>query len=309
MSLYAGVNPPEIRLFLKDIRTLSKVPTKSRYAALGLYEYPFDLQLLTLSPVYRESRKQYVELGGRYSPRISSAMRSLSAQDLFADEIDYTPAATELTWFSKNLHDVHDPADATQALERFNAISVFHEQNHRILWRLLPPAPKDQHGLRRYLNFAESLVVMLDLALADQIGPKLSPAFERMKVIYRAGRVPAKYKASKAMYRRYLLATQYATYLILEMVNPEDILNAVDYVLPGQKSLNRTAVARALDINELFTRITNPQWQERYWKSARASLMKMHKGSEGIALELPKDPLDFDQEFAVAEYVLEQFRL
>ncbi len=299
----------DLSLFLKDVRSLSKVPTRARHARLSLYEYPFDLQLLSLSAVYRESREQYIELGGRYSPRIASTMRSLSAQDLFADEIDYTPAATELGWFANNVEDVHDPIEEVTALERFNTISVFHEQNHRILWRLLPPAPKNEFAFGRYLNFSESLVVMLDLALADQIGPNLSPAFERMKVIYRAGRVSKKSSSSKAIYRDYLVAAQFATYLILELVNPDDVLAAVDYVLPGQKPLNREAVARAFDISELFTRITNPQWQERYAKSARKSLAKMHKGSDDIAFELPKDPLDFEDEVALVRYVLEQFGL
>lgn len=299
----------EVSLFLKDVRTLSKVDKNPRYSRMSLYEYPFDLQLLSLSSVYRESRTQYLDLNGRYSPRIASTMRSLSAQDLFADEIDYTPAATELTWFAENIRDVYDPIEEIVALERFNVISVFHEQNHRILWRLLPKAPKDQFGFSRYLNFAESLVVMLDLALADQIGPKLSPAFERMKVIYRAGRAPKKIRTSKTSYRNYLIAAQFATYLILEMVNTDDVLTAVDYVLPGQKALNRAAVTRAFDISELFTRVTNPQWQERYWKSARSSLQKLHKGAEGVVLEIPKDPIDFDEEFAISRYVLEQFGL
>lgn len=298
---------PDVNHFLKDLRTLSSVKTNVRHAGLKLYEYPFDLQLLTASSLYRESRKQYLELGGRYSPRISSTMRSLSAQDLFADEIDYTPAHTELVWFSKNDRDVHDPEEEIVSLERFSTISVFHEQNHRILWRLLPPASVGERALSRYLNFAESLVVMLDLALADEIGPKLSPVFERLKVIYRAGQVPKRWRLSNSAYRDYLVATQFATYLILELINPEDVNAAVDYVLPRQKSLNRAAVARAFDINELFTRITNPQWQERNLKTARKSLSGMHQGFDGAAMEIPADPLDFETEFAISRYVLEQF--
>lgn len=299
----------QVDLFLTDIRMLSKLATIQRFKKFALYEYPFDLQLLSLSSVYRESREQYLDLGGRFSPRIASTMRSLSAQDLFADEIDYTPAATELTWFADNVQDVYDPAEEVTALERFNVISVFHEQNHRILWRLLPPAPKDERDLNRYLNFAESLVVMLDLALADQVGSKLSPAFERMKVIYRSGGVSKKWVASKESYRNYLLAAQYATYLILEMIDADDIPKAVDYVFPGQKQLNREAIARAFDISELFTRITNPQWQERYWKVASAKLKKVHKGSDSASLILPKDPVDFDEEFQIARYVLSEFGL
>ncbi|MDZ4082341.1 MAG: hypothetical protein U1E10_05365 [Bdellovibrionales bacterium] len=234
-------------------------------------------------------------------------MRSLSAQDLFADEIDYTPAHTELVWFSKSSHDVHDPEEEILSLERFNTISVFHEQNHRILWRLLPPAEKGDRALSQYLNFAESLVVMLDLALADQIGPKLSSTFERMKVIYRSGYVPKKWSSSNSVYRNYLIAAQFATYLILELVNPEDINSAVDYVLPGQKALNRAAVTRAMDINELFTRITNPQWQERNLKNARKSLTRMHRGFDGAPLDLPRDPLDFESGFEITRYILSQF--
>ena len=295
--------------FLTDARKLTAVRRERRYAKLELYEYPFDLQLLSLSSIYRESRAQYIELGGKYSPRISSTMRSLSAQDLFADEIDYTPSATELKWFVANVDDVYDPSDEVTALERFNTISVFHEQNHRILWRMLPPAPKEERDLSRYLNFAEALVVMLDLALADQIGPKLSPPFERMKVIYREGRVSKKWSQSKKVYREYLLATLCATYFILELINPEDILKAVDYVLPGQKPMNREAVARAFDISELFTRITNPQWQERYWKIARGKLAKRHKNSSASPLYLPEDPLDLEEEFVIGRQVLDQFGL
>ena len=148
---------------------------------------------------------------------------------------------------------------------------------------------------------------MLDLALADQVGEKLSPAFERMKVIYRSGRVSKKWSASKSKYREYLVACQCATYLILELVNPDDVLPAINFVLPGQKAMNRDAVARAFDISELFTRITNPQWQERYWQAARTKLAKMHRGIQDPALVLPKDPLALDEEFEIVRYVLDQF--
>lgn len=300
---------PDFSRFLKDARRLAAVPCSARYAKHALYEYPFDHQLLSLSRLYRESRKQYLAIGGRYAPRISSTMRSLSAQDLFADTIDYTPAATELNWFISHVDDVYDPADEVAALERFNTISVFHEQNHRILWRLLPPAPKDERDLVRYLNFAESLVVMLDLALGDEIGPRLSPAFERMKVIYRTSRPSTSRPPSKGDYRNYLLAMLCSTYFILELMNPEDILKAVNYVLPGQKAMNRAAATRALDISELFTRITNPQWQEREWKTARSRLAKRHRGSAIDPLYLPEDPLDLEEEFVIARQVLDQLGL
>ncbi len=295
--------------FLKDARSLGQIPCDRRYAKHQLFEYPFDHQLLSLSRLYRESRKQYIELGGHCYPRISSTMRSLSAQDLFIDHIDYTPAATELTWFANHADDVYDPTEEVVALERFNTISVFHEQNHRIVWRLLPPAPEKERDLIRYLNFAEALVVTLDLALGDEIGAKHSPAFERMKVIYRTGRDSPYRRRSKETYRSYLEAMFTATYFILELINPEDILAAINYVLPGQKKMNRDATSRAFDISEHFTRITNPQWQQREWKNARRKLKLMHVSSTGSALQIAEDPLNLDDEFAVARHVFAQFGL
>jgi hypothetical protein len=292
------MNKPITAHFLKDVRELSALPRKSRYAKLCLYEYPFDHQLLSMSRLYRESRKQYLALGGRFSPRISSLMRSLSAQDLFANDIDYTPSSSELSWFAEQTDDVYDPAFEIAALEQFNSISVFHEQNHRIIWRLLPPAPKEERDLIRYLNFAESLVVMLDLALGDeidQVSRRVSQTFERMKVIYRTGGKIQSWQPLKEQYRNYLLATLCATYFILELVNPEDVLKAVDFALPGQKKMNREAVSRALDINELFTRITNPEWQKRSWTES--------------AHYLPEDPLDFEEEFVIGRHVLTAFGL
>lgn len=298
----------EVSDFLGDVQTLLKVPAPKKYSNLLLPEYPFDLQLLNSSRLYRESRKLYLSVGGVFASRVCSTMRSLSAQDLFKDEISFTPSFSELTWFHDSVHEVSDPEAEVLALSRFNEISLYHEQNHRILWRLLPPAPKEERDLCRYLNFAESLVVMLDLALGDELGSKLSPVFERMKVIYRSGGRGPK-QESKAEYRRYLLALMCTTYYALEVVHDDDILKAVDYVLPGQKKLNQQAVRRGLELSELFTRVTNPLWQERYWKEARTKLKKMHRGSNEEAFYLPEDPLDLEEEFVLAGRVLDCFGL
>ena len=70
---------------------------------------------------------------------------------------------------------------------RTYSTSLFHEQNHRILWKLLPPAPVEKNALRRYLNFAESLVITLDMALGDELGAKLAPLFYLTGVTYDPG--------------------------------------------------------------------------------------------------------------------------
>lgn len=299
----------QVHYFLKDVEILASLPTSKKYQKQILPEYPFDAQLLNASRLYRESRKLYLSLGGIFSARVCSTMRSLSAQDLFKDEIEYTPSLSELLWFKDHFQEVSDPAEEVKAWTRFNEISLYHEQNHRVLWRLLPPAPTEERDLCRYLNFAESLVVVLDLALGDELGRKLSPVLESMKVIYRPGGEHMWHRQSKSVYRQYLLALLCTTYLALELVHNDDILNAVDYILPGQKKMNKQAVPRGLQLSELFTRVTNPEWQKRHWKDAAKKLQKMHKGTAEDALYLPEDPLDLEAEFFYAHRVFDYFGL
>ncbi|WP_413290146.1 hypothetical protein [Bdellovibrio sp. HCB337] len=299
----------QIQYFLEDLRFLSGLPVSKKYQRLTLDEYPLDGQLLTASSLYQQSRKLYLSLGGEFTPKVCSTMRSLSAQDLFKDEIEFTPSWSEILWFQDHSHELVDPEKELEALGRFNEISLYHEQNHRVIWRLLPKAPKEQSDFCRYLNFAESLVVTLDLALGDQLGRKTSPIFEDMKVIYRSGGQDTWHKKPKAVYRQYLLAIVCATYCILEWVNSEDVLKVVDYVFPGQKKMNKDATKRSLEISELFTRITNPQWQERYWKEAQAKLKKVNGKSEEDTLYMVEDPLDMEAEFYFAHRVFDYFGL
>lgn len=284
-------NPPlNLKAVIKDLQYLHKLPAVKKYSSMQLAEYPFDLQLLSASRLYRLSRQLYLSLQGQYKAKMCSTIRSLSSQDLFRDEIEYSPVASELTWFMDHSHEVLDPEFSVLAMLHFNEISLFHEQNHRILWRLLPPPPTDQRNFYRYLNFAESLVVTLDLAFGDELGKKNSATFERLKMIYRPGGLDSWSEKSRQEYRQYLLALTAATYFLLEWMNSEDILKAVDYVLPGQKKINSQAVRRSLELSELFTRVTNPEWQKRYGEQALVKLRKMHKGSKEEALFMPEDP-------------------
>jgi hypothetical protein len=299
----------DVKKFLAAADTLFAIPVPKKYPQLLLPELPFDLQLLNLSSMYRESRKMYLQLGGKFSARLCSTMRGLSAQDLFKDEIDYTPALSEFLWFKDFGHQVGDAEDELVALLRFSEISLFHEQNHRVIWRLLPPVPEEKIDICRYLNFAESLVVTLDMALGDQLGLKLSTTFEHMKVIYHPGGEDSYSKKSKAEYRKYLLAILTTTYYALETLHNDDIPKAVDYVLPGQKKTNRVAVKRGLQLSELFTRVTNPQWQSIYWKIGQRKLRKLQANSKKNILYLPKDPLDLEYEFSLANRVFDHYGL
>ena len=301
-----SINSP-IKAFVNDAKLLFAIPTPKKYSQFLIPEFPFDLQLLNLSPLYRFSRKLYLELGGQFFPRVCSTMRGLSTQDLFKDQIDYPPSLSELTWFIKEGSIFSDAKEEIAALIRFSEISLFHEQNHRIIWRLLPPCPGQMDDVCRYLNFAESLVVTLDMAMSDQLGRKVSQTFERMKTIYHPGGVDKYSKKPNKNYRYYLLAILATVYFEMELMHADDIINAVNYVLPGQKSINRAAVHRGQQLSELFTRLTNPEWQKLNWQSGQRKLSKIQTHSNEENFMLPKDPLDLDSQFNIANRVFDHF--
>ena len=299
----------KVKNFLKDIEVLSQIATSHKYVKLILPEYPFDKQLLNLSELYRTSRKHYLSIGGTFVPKLCSMMRSLSSHDLLKNEIEFTPSLSEFLWFKNHFKQVIDPEAEVDALNRFNDISLFHEQNHRVVWALLPQAPEDQGGVRRYLNFAESIVVVLDLALGDEIGLKFSPVFERLNLIYRPGSEKNKNKRSKEEYRRYLLAIFCATYCILELIETEDILKVLNYIFPGQSQLNKESVLRSLELNEDFVQNTNPQWQKINWKEFTTKLKNRYETLEDDVLYLPQNPLDLETQFFYVQQVLDFFNL
>ena len=299
----------DVKNYLKDLKKLAKLSTSRQHAKLTLDEYPFDNQLLTLSSLYRERRRSYLKLGGAFSAKVCSMMRGLSRQDLFKNEIDYTPSYSEMMWFVDHPNDVTEPVEQMLALARFNEISIYHEQNHRVIWQLLPPAPAEPRDLSRYLNFAESLVVILDLALGDQLGLQASKVFQRQNLIYRHGGDHPWAQRTKNEYRNYLLAMMCTTYYALEWMHSDDIPQAVDYVLPGQKKINTASVKRGLELSELFTRVTNPEWQQRNLKESGLKLKAMHIDSTEDPLYLPEDPLDLEEEFVLARHVFDHYGL
>ncbi|NUN05777.1 MAG: hypothetical protein HUU57_08445 [Bdellovibrio sp.] len=299
----------EVKRLQKDLKTLFAVPVSKKLSKDFLPEYPFDAQLLSLSALYRRSRKSYLQLGGTFSPRVCSTMRSLSAQDLFKDQIDYSPIFSELTWFKDHSHEVADPGGMVKAFSFYNEISIYHEQNHRILWRLLPPAPTEAVDFCRYLDFAESLVVTLDLALGDELGKNLSPVFEAVKAIYRPGGDDNWFAKSKSEYRQYLHGLMFTTYLVLQLAEPADIPDAVAYVIDAPKKMNKDAVRRGQELSDLFTLNTNQQWQRLYWKTTQQRLAQLHRDSDEEPFYVSEDPLDFEEEFVIANRVFAFFDL
>lgn len=282
----------------RGIRALAK-QLPSRGEPLELPGQPFDRLLLKSSPIYRKSRELFVALGGAYEPSLLSSPRSLGSLSLVSARLEYSPLEAELLWTASDRRELATRPERLLDLRSW-VTSVFHEQNHRILWHLLPPPPRraDAH-LRRYLHFAESLVVMLDLALADRLGAKVcrslyeagalyDPGAEFFRELQRFGR-----KKADRYHRNALLAACEATFLNLELHAPSEIPGHIESLFPREaspaatrgNSLIRRAAERALRLDRQFVEQTNPEWLRRHGKRAGEALRRLRAGPSSTETE------------------------
>ncbi len=286
----------ELRAALARLRKLKANP----YAGKSLPGQPFDLLLLQLSPAYRRSRKAYRKQGGRHLASFVSTPRTLSSAALLSNEIEYSPLEREYAWAATL------PPTKTndyRLLEiRTSVTSLFHEQNHRLLWQLLPPAPRDRAGLRRYLNLAESLVVVTDMGLADDLGTKQARDFYLSGTIYDPGTSVREEGLKGRMYRNYLQAALHATYLNLELFDPSRIPDVIEAMFPMIGPYARRAALRSLNLDRAFVEKTNPAWQSRNFQAVRASLSReLNQPGNHEPLVLPSGPMDNRQAYLIGE--------
>ena len=293
---------------------------------------PLDRELLEFSPVFLRSRKLFLEQGGIFESALVTSPRSLSSVSLVSEKIQYSPIEDELLWAATDAVE-NQNIDHLMMLITFTT-SLFHEQNHRILWNFLPPPPQDQDGLRKYLNFAESLVIAADMALGDQLFDLVGPEFVQTSYLtgstYDPGtsvmselKAYAKtlHKGAKAderaqrLYRNYLHAAVDGTYLHLELYNSENIEKALQGLYSGlvlgksesQEKLNFAlrAARRSSNLDPMFINLTNPQWQENNWQAVIEALAPPHKTQKQEPLLLSEDPIDNRVSYIYAEKFFE----
>lgn len=270
----------------------------------GLPEQPFDSHLLALSPLYRKSREIYLRGGGKFRAALVSSPRTLSSPILLEQMIEYSPIERELIWAATDPRESRNPARML-GLRTYSS-SLFHEQSHRILWRMLPPPPVGSGpGLRRYLNFVESLVITLDMALGDELGPGLAATFYLSGVTYDPG-TDVREGLSRREYRNYLQAALHATYLTLEMYDPKRIPSAIVALFPmlGHELAERAAV-RSTNLDRGFVTRTNPVWQKEHSPAVKRALSRLR----GEPLVLDGDPMDNRQQYLLGEKWLAMFGL
>lgn len=281
------------RILREGIRILSSV-TVSRHA-YSLSEQPFDSLLLRKSRLFLKSRDLFLKLGGKFTATLVSSSRTLTSPILLTKEIEYTPIERELIWAAKDPIESSPRKHSQRLLQtRTLCTSLFHEQNHRILWNLLPPPSLEKREVTRYLNFMESLVVTLDMALGDELTPALSRVFYLSGVLYDPGTEIRteiqKEKHPRRIYRNYLHACLYATYLKLQFYKDEDIRKLIFHLYSSmdKKADNKLcarAIERALRLDDDFVQVTNPTWQKKHISSVISGF-----GRGKNALLLPEDP-------------------
>jgi hypothetical protein len=272
----------------QSIRTLARLKDMKEPAArFSLPEQPFDSLLLKLSSLYRRSRQLYLKLGGQFQATLVTSPRTLSSSALLEPKIQYSPIETELIWTA-----THSKRKEDLLTLRTYCSSLFHEQNHRILWKLLPPPPEKPSGVRRYLNAAESLIVALDMSLGDELGPRLAPHFFQVGAIYDPGTALRINHTTKNQrdYRNYLQAALYATYLNLEFYTRSQASRAIDVLYSNVSSeLRKRAIARAYRLDAAFVEKTNPIWQKMH---QRRVSQKLQSGRKEDPLSLSENPMD-----------------
>lgn len=300
----------EARYLQQALREIARWNLQStRLSRHELPGHPLDRELLTYSPLYRKSRELFLRDGGELIPSVASSGRSLSSSSLLTPEIEYGPIRRELFWSAT------DPLESRRP-ERLLTLrswvtSLFHEQNHRVLWRLLPPIDLRSRGaVSRHLNWAESLVIALDMALGDELGPKFAGLCYRIGATYDPGTdIKREGHGSKRLscrrYRNYLQAALYATYLNLELYDPTRIPKVIGALYPDPDGLSVRAAHRALQLDRAFVVSTNRRWQKLHG----VRLARLLEKNPGEAVALPEDPLDNRLPYLFGERWFETFGL
>lgn len=259
---------------------------------------PLDAFHLHSSQLYQYSRRSFLEAGGHFHASLLSSERSLRSSALLSNDISYTPHEDEVFWAAR---------ENPTSLERLSrhSTSLFHEQNHRILWHVLPvPAKLTPANVRRYFNYVESLVVTLDMMCGDELGTARSAIGYQLGVLYDPGtdRPPLSLRARINYYQLCLRAT----FLWLEGAEEKAIRTW------GEKTLlelpteaRKHALDRALRLDPVFTEKTNPLWQKLHARAMRDFLASFPESRK--TFQMGKTLSDWNDEYVWGEHVLTPF--
>ena len=275
-----------------------------------LAEQPYDSELLKRSALYLQSRKNFLAGHGTFRSALLSSARTLGSASLVENRVSYSPVGSELNWSVTDRLQKKDSKHFDQI--RSFVTNIYHEQNHRTLWNHFRKkgiyCPQTRAEAYRFLNLVESLVVILDMALGDELSKSAAYSLKQMNVIYDSGVDFMRKIKSAREYRNSLQVSQHATFLLLEGLHPEDIPLHVGRVFSGfNAKLVAASVRRALSLDVLFVELTNPIWQKKHVPIVMKSFAPP-RGQRGLILPSRK-PLENRQAYLITEKWLERFGL
>ncbi|MFZ3229689.1 MAG: hypothetical protein WA160_05765 [Pseudobdellovibrio sp.] len=271
----------------------SKIDLKKH--SLSVQGQPFDSELLHLSSIYRKSRKLYLDSGGTFTSCYVSKDRLLLSSNLLYKNIEYNSIEKQLDWASQQ-----SEQKRIKEILFVNkiAVNIFHEQNHRILMKILPAAPIESVNLRRYLNFTESLVVAIDLCLGHQINKKMGLFFQLVGVTYQQGFGRETQFLSKRIYRDYLHAYAYSVFLSLCLYPQKEASKVIGKLFFHlDQEILKQLMIRSYGTGTLFGKTTNIEWQ----KNNKKEVIKVYSKIKGKPLVISSDPLDYSQLYHIGE--------
>lgn len=277
---------------------------------LALPGQAFDSFFLRENHLFKHSRSLFLAQEGEFEARLTTSPRSLASNVLLENRIQYSPTEDELLWIATDKNEQKNDDGLLRVVSY--STSVFHEQTHRILWKLLPlPKDRSPRGLGRYLNFIESVVVGIDMALGDELGPKLSAIGFLSGTLYDPG-THATF-ISKRERRNYLQVAIRATYLALESYASPNVARQMSSwlplwipALPKEAALH--AIKRALRLDDAFIEVTNPAWQKKHLKTFAAFLLSQKKKNpkKKVDFEISADPANWIMPYVIVESVFDQ---
>lgn len=308
---------PQATALRKNIALFHRLKKPSLSAKMKKHALPgqaFDAFYLAESPLFRRSRALYLKQGGVFEARLSSSPRSLSSSILLENRIQYSPTKDELLWIATDPDEKKNDEGLLRVVSY--STSVFHEQSHRILWKILPlPHDLSGEGLRRYLNFIEAVVVGIDMALGDELEPEFAALGYLSGTLYDPGTY-ARF-LSKRERRNYLHVAIRTTYLALEPYDSSRVHKALSAWLPLWipsllEEAGLHAVKRALRLDDAFIEVTNVAWQKKHLSGFQKFLAGKARGKDGMnaaRFTISEDGESWIDPYLVVEKVFDFFGL
>jgi hypothetical protein len=235
---------------------------------LALDEHMLDRELLQLSALYAQSRTLFLNCGGSYRFELASKSRSIMTSGVIEECVPVSPVYREVLWCARSSKISRQERERADFL--FECVTpLFHEQNHRILWRVLPaPANESDACWRKYLVFCESVVVALDYLISMELGKGVGDFFGRVGCLYywdSAQRNKCGMNEKELPQKISLFV--YAVFCALTGVPQASIVQQLLHRAPSKWVLD--VVKTTSELSRGFVNKAHLQWQERYLDRAR----------------------------------------